>query len=213
MHCAPMCGGFVLGQVGDRMARIPAAHLCEWHRISGGILLPYHLGRLTTYAGLGATMGLGGALLGRVPYVSGVLLLAGAAVFLSLALRHALPGFGSFGRAPSWLTRLIGIASSASRGPAGFNTYVLGLCLGFLPCGLLYAALAVAASAGGAVTGACAMAAFGLGTMPALIAVGIIGTAAGHRWRQWVSTVAPAAMLLNAILLTVLAVRTLLPMS
>ena len=28
MHCAPMCGGFVLGQAADRMARLPAAALC-----------------------------------------------------------------------------------------------------------------------------------------------------------------------------------------
>src|SRR3954468_16039327 len=54
MHCAPMCGIFVLGQVGDRMARLPQRLLCESARIRNGLLLPYHLGRLTPYAGLGA---------------------------------------------------------------------------------------------------------------------------------------------------------------
>ena len=54
VHCGPMCGVFVLGQVSERMARLPSGRLCERQRISSGLLLPYHLGRLTTYAGLGA---------------------------------------------------------------------------------------------------------------------------------------------------------------
>src|SRR4051794_25197968 len=54
LHCAPMCGGFVLGQVADRMARLPACRMCEWQRLSAAALLPYHLGRLTTYGLLGA---------------------------------------------------------------------------------------------------------------------------------------------------------------
>src|ERR1700760_857703 len=78
MHCVPMCGGFVLGQVADGMARMPAARLCEWRRITNGALLPYHLGRLTTYAALGAVAGLGA---GRLPWfatISAALLLLGA---------------------------------------------------------------------------------------------------------------------------------------
>src|ERR1700761_1222625 len=54
IHCGPMCGVFVLGQVSERVAQLPAGGLCEWQRVRSGLLLPYHLGRLTTYAGLGA---------------------------------------------------------------------------------------------------------------------------------------------------------------
>ena len=90
MHCVPMCGGFVLGQAADGMARLPAARLCEWQRIRSGALLPYHLGRLTTYAGLGA---LGGTAAGRLPwfgFASAALLLFGAALFLAhVAARSA----------------------------------------------------------------------------------------------------------------------------
>ena len=95
MHCVPMCGGFVLGQVADRMARLPAARLCESRRLSSGVLVPYHIGRLTTYAGLGALAGLGGAALGRLPWfgwVSGALLLVAAALFLAQGLRRLAPG-------------------------------------------------------------------------------------------------------------------------
>src|SRR5487761_2605674 len=92
MHCVPMCGGFVLGQVADRMARLPAAHLCEWRRVGAGALLPYHLGRLTTYTLLGALAGASGSVLARLPWfgwLSGVLLLLAAGLFLLHALRLA----------------------------------------------------------------------------------------------------------------------------
>src|SRR6202008_1336613 len=54
VHCGPMCGVFVLGQVSGRMVRLPPERMCERQRIGNGLLVPYHLGRLTTYAGIGA---------------------------------------------------------------------------------------------------------------------------------------------------------------
>ena len=198
IHCVPMCGGFVLGQVADGIARLPAARLCEWQRVGRGALLPYHLGRLTTYAGLGA---LGGAVTGTLPwfgFASAGLLLCGAALFVAQVAR-VLPGLD---RAPArWARAVAGLARRTSGG------YPLGVALGFLPCGFLYAALATAAASGNPLFGSLGMLAFGLGTMPALVAVGIAGHAAGRRWQRGVATAAPAAMLLNAALLAVLALR------
>jgi sulfite exporter TauE/SafE len=198
MHCVPMCGGFVLGQAADGMARLPAVRLCEWQRIRRGALLPYHLGRLTTYSALGA---LGGTAAGRLPWfdiVSAGLLLFGAALFLA-HVAHMLPGLD---RAPAGWTRAI--ARLAKRTSGG---YPLGFVLGFLPCGFLYAALATTAASGSPLLGALGMLAFGLGTVPALVAVGIAGQAAGRRWQRGVAAAAPAVMLLNAALLTALALR------
>lgn len=198
MHCVPMCGGFVLGQVADGMARLPATHFCEWRRVTGGALLPYHLGRITTYAGLGALVGVGA---GRLPWfdtISAALLLLGATLFLLHVVRF-LPGLE---RAPAAWTHFVTSAAARARGG-----YPLGIALGFLPCGFLYAALATAAASGSPLLGAGAMLAFGLGTAPALIAVGIAGQAAGRRWQRGIAVAAPVVMLLNAALLIVLAVR------
>jgi uncharacterized protein len=198
MHCVPMCGGFVLGQVADGMTRLPAGRLCEWQRITRGALLPYHLGRLTTYAVLGA---LAGTTLGRLPWFSAVsagLLLLGAALFAAQAMR-LVPGLD---RAPVNWTRAI--ASLAKRSGGG---YPLGVVLGLLPCGFLYAALAASAASGSPLVGALGMLAFGLGTAPALVAIGIAGQAAGRHWQRTVATAAPALMLFNAALLTLLALR------
>lgn len=212
VHCVPMCGGFVLGQVADRMARLPSAQLCEWRRLNNGALLPYHLGRLSTYAALGALAGLGGAALGRLPWfgwASGTLLLVAAALFLAQGLRRLAPGFARFlpgpERAPAgWSRMLARLTRRLDRASAG-GGYLLGVTLGFLPCGFLYAALATAAASFSPALGAAGMLAFGLGTAPALVTVGIVGQAAGRRWQGGVTAISSAVMLVNAALLVLLA--------
>lgn len=215
LHCAPMCGPFVLGQVGARMARTPAARLCEMRRIGEGMLIPYHLGRLSTYALLGALAGGIGAGLGQLPWfglLSGILLVLAAALFMAHAAQRlfpavsrALPGLDP---APPGLVR--GLSRLAGRNARG-NGFVLGLLLGFLPCGLLYAALAAATAGQSAVGGAMAMAAFGLGTVPALLGVGILGQSAWRLARSpALAKLSPAVLVLNAMVLAVLAWQRLL---
>jgi sulfite exporter TauE/SafE len=197
------------------MARLPAARFCEWRRLSTGALLPYHLGRLTTYGLLGALAGLGGATFARLPwsgFLSGALLLMAASLFLAQALRRLVPRFArllpaGLERAPAWWHRFLSLITRELDQTRPGGGYLLGVALGFLPCGFLYAALAAAAASAGPVGGAVAMLAFGLGTVPALVAVGVAGQAAAHRWQRGVALVSPAVMLLNAALLTLLALR------
>ena len=60
----------------------------------------------------------------------------------------------------------------------------LGAINGWLPCGLVYSALLVAASSGGATPGALGMFLFGVGTIPALLVVGVGAGALSARIRQ-----------------------------
>jgi sulfite exporter TauE/SafE len=213
VHCVPMCGPFVLGQVADRLARAPAAGLCEMTRVRGALLLPYHIGRLLTYAGLGAAAATLGGVADRVRYLPAALLVAAGAMCALYALRRLLPrAFPSKPAPASGGTRLlVRMARLVDRSrPSG--GFLLGVLLGFLPCGMLYAALVLAAATQSPVAGAAAMLAFGLGTVPALVMVGIAGHAA-HRlrgpWRRGglAAMTAPAIMLANAGLLWVLAGR------
>jgi sulfite exporter TauE/SafE len=209
-HCAGMCGPFVLSQVTSRLEGVPASKMREWHRLTGAALLPYHLGRTTTYAGLGAALALAAGSLGDMAglrWLSAGLLILAALLFLGYAipkLKMALPGGR---RAESWWSAKVGRAARPLFAtPTGWRGYGLGLMLGFIPCGLLYAALAAAASSGDPVAGAFGMVAFALGTLPALFTVGIAGHLAGQRWNGVVAKVAPALLLLNAGVLTYLAV-------
>jgi uncharacterized protein len=206
VHCVPMCGPFVLGQVSDRLACIPACAMRERHRIGTGLLRSYHLGRIATYTALGALAGGTGAALGMLPWfgwLSAGLLGLAALLFLGQAVRRLAMPIGS----PALFHRLAArLGGQADRRPGRpCNGFTLGLALGFLPCGFLYSALAASAATADAAGGAIGMLAFGLGTVPALVLVGIAGEAAGHAWRRRMALVAPAVMLFNAAVLAALA--------
>ena len=167
LHCVGMCGPLVLLLAQDQPS---AAQL----QLRQGL---YYLGKTGAYALLGAVAGALGAGLGA--------LFAGMQDVLSVALGLVLVGMGiGLMRNARWLegggalARLPGFRAALAffirRRSAG-ATLGLGFLNGFLPCGLVYAALAMAVASGSALGGALAMAAFGLATVPALFAVAVSG--------------------------------------
>ncbi|HYN40044.1 MAG TPA: sulfite exporter TauE/SafE family protein, partial [Rhodospirillales bacterium] len=120
-------------------------------------------------------------------------------------LHGRLPGDGGEG---GWARAIAGLARPLFARPLGWRGYLLGVALGFLPCGLLYGALAAAAASGRPLAGAFAMLAFTLGTVPALLVVGFAGHVAGRRFRDAAVRLTPALMLVNAAALSYLAWRT-----
>ena len=148
-HCALMCGPFASACAG-----------------SGPGLSSYHAGRLTGYALLGAVAGAVGAALPGPAWIPS-LLAAGFLIWFAAGLaglvpepRLVLPGLVRSGRL---LQEGRGVASR----------YAFGVVNGFLPCGLVYAALTLPAALGAPLPGAFAMVAFGLGTVPLLSAVAL----------------------------------------
>ena len=203
-HCTGMCGPFVLSQVMVRLESVPAAAMGEWHRLAGAALLPYHLGRATTYAALGAAAGaLSGGLaeLGDWRWLPAVLLAVAAVFFAGYALGSLgvrLPWTGMDAGEGWWAQRLGGVVKPLFGKPVGWRGYVLGLVLGLLPCGFLYGSIAAAAAAGSAMVGALAMLAFTAGTVPALFGLGLAGHLAGRRWQPLAVRLASAVLLANA---------------
>ena len=208
-HCSGMCAPFVLAQSAAVAAQPARGRALQ--RLSGAALLPYHLGRMLGYAGLGAVAG---GTAGLLALATGVLqpvlaaLLAFAALFMlvqgSAQLRGWLPMSMPTLRLPGVVQRRLGALLAA---PLGWRGVMLGLLLSALPCGLLYGALAAAAAAGSALGGALAMAAFVAGTMPALIGVGLLGRLFGRRFLPSLRPVAAALFLLNAAVLAGMALR------
>lgn len=202
-HCAAMCGPFVLAQVvggqgleGGRLARL-----------SGALLLPYHLGRGLGYATLGALAGgfaAAAALLPWLGWVPPVLLLLAALAMLAQvmpALARWLPHGGFPGGA---IARQVG---PLLHRPGPGRSFLLGVLLSALPCGLLYGALAGAAGSGSALAGALAMAAFVAGTVPAMVGLALLGRLFRRQAEPWLRRIAPWLYGFNAMVLLALAWR------
>lgn len=200
-HCAGMCGPFVMAQVAGRFAAEP-----KLSRLSGGALLPYHAGRMVTYAGLGAAVGLvsGIAIHGAgLRWLAALLLVLAAMLMLAQALGH----LGALARGAADGGAVGRLARPLLADPRGFRGFALGLALGFLPCGLLWGALAAAAASGSALGGALAMAAFALGTVPALLGVGLLGAFFGRQYGPALRLAGAPLALVNAAVMVILAVR------
>lgn len=208
-HCAGMCGPFVLSQTGARLASLPLHQSTTFRRLSGVLLLPYHFGRVTTYSLLG---GVAAGVTGGVQrfmvdgYLPAFALAIAAGWFLAAGFLQYMPRLAASG------ARMLG---GDARGPLprlfahpqGLNGYLLGIMLGFMPCTLIYAALLLAGASGDWRMGAASMAAFAAGTMPALLAIGGIGAAAGRKWRDRLRFLLPPVLILNAGFLLVMAWR------
>lgn len=202
VHCVGMCGPFVLGQVMASVEQPGDRSYGEWHRLTGALLVPYHLGRFTTYTVLGALAGGITAVFASLEifgWLSAILLVAAAGLLAAQALGMAV---NAASPASNLLARLAG-PLSASR--TALARYGLGVVLGFLPCGLVYAALAAAAGAGSVVSGGIAMACFALGTVPALVAVGWGGLIMRRHLRTVARWVSPPLLAGNALIMLALA--------
>lgn len=176
VHCVGMCGGVVGALQGASSARLAPARL---H-------LAYGFGRVSSYVASGAAVGaLAGAVGAGGELVLGLrgnafaqsLFAAIAGIMLvatGLYLAGVLPGLARIERAGLGLWRRIeplGRRLLPVQSLAG--AMALGALWGFLPCGLVYTMLVTAAAAGGAIEGAALMAAFGAGTLPAMLAAGL----------------------------------------
>jgi len=202
VHCVGMCGPFVLGQVMASAEQPGDRPYGEWHRLTGALLAPYHLGRFTTYTALGAVAGGVTAVFASLEmfgWLSAILLIAAAGLLAAQALGMAI---NAASPATNLVARLAG-PLSASHTPVA--RYGLGVILGFLPCGLLYGALAAAAGTGSVVSGAIAMACFALGTVPALVAVGWGGLIMRRQLKTVARWISPPLLAGNALVMLALA--------
>lgn len=217
VHCLGMCGGFAIA-VGTVPLRVPG----ERPPILPGLLRQaiYSGGRLFTYAFLGAAAGLLGARLARteLPLVGSqqVLAIVAGALMIYIGLntlgvrvsrlwrrtrqpvapgRVRSPGGAAPDRAPGGglFTSLLAQFINA-RGPLPF--LLAGVLTGFLPCGLVYIALAKATQSADPLSGALAMIAFGAGTAPAMVALGCGSTLLSAGVRQRVLQLAACFVIL-----------------
>jgi sulfite exporter TauE/SafE len=172
VHCAAMCGGFVCWYGGGEGGHQGGARLHD-HALYNG-------GRLAAYLLLGAVAGaLGGAVTAageQAGVQQGAVLLAGTLIVgwavAALAARRGV----SLAQLPvpaGWQRVLGRVLQQARLQPVGVRALLTGLLTTLLPCGWLYVFVATAGGTGSVAGGMALMAIFWLGTVPALLAVGM----------------------------------------
>ncbi len=192
-HCVGMCGPLAL-VVGSGC------------RTFGGNLrrqLAFSLGRMFTYVALGVFASVAAMYLSHrwrwffwVPAAAS-LLAGGLLIWQSLGYlwRSSRPGAGG------GLALLGGgLLGPLLRGSDARSGFLAGVFTGFLPCGLVYAYLALAAGTHQVLQAAAVMATFGLGTVPAMLASGCGLQLATWRWRHRLFQVAAVATLVVGVL-------------
>ncbi len=196
-HCALMCGGVASLLCGGL---VPLGRRSRSVRLT----LAYNVGRVGSYAALGALVGAFGSILDRTPLAGTVAaaLRLGAGVLVvgaGLYLAGLLPRFAAIERvgAPVW-RRVQPLARRLLPAKTVAAALGVGALWGLLPCGLVYAALGLALASGTPASGAVTMLAFGAGTLPVLLAVGALAThvTALFSTRSWLRRSAGVAVLL-----------------
>lgn len=165
-HCIGMCGGIsaTMSLGADRL------------RTAVGRQLFWSCGRIFTYLFLGVAAATVGR---RVVISGGNTVLAQAAFAVVAGLLLILQGLHAAG----WLRWRIGpraahpclttsILAQFLKGGSLLAVFVAGILTGFLPCGLVYSFLALAASSGSVLQGVLIMLCFGLGTIPVMLVTG-----------------------------------------
>ena len=168
-HCVGMCGGLsglfaVNSSVASLRGQLPMA-------------LTYNLGRILSYAVLGIIVGSFGRVIvkvsptiaGPIRFVSGaVIILVGLKVAFDWRFLNIVERMGStlWSRIAPIAQRLVPVTSF----PRALG---LGLVWGWLPCGLVYSILLIAATSAKPLSGAMVMFAFGVGTLPAMVMTGL----------------------------------------
>ncbi len=182
-HCIGMCGGFALA-IGATRTRLIPAIIAQ---------LIYSTGRIFTYTFLGASAGAVGLALSQFTGALTMLqqtMSVVAGIFMLVIGISTLTGFGleSMHRRFPWMTTHVTRLFSATmqhftHRPGRWSFFLAGLFTGFLPCGLVYAFLALAMAAGNPLESMLAMAIFGVGTIPAMVALGCGSSLMSHLTR------------------------------
>ncbi|MEZ2441664.1 sulfite exporter TauE/SafE family protein [Chitinophaga sp. RCC_12] len=191
-HCIGMCGPIAL--------TLPVQHL-NGSRKLGGILL-YNAGRISAYAILGLLFGW----LGKQLYLGGLQqwlsIITGSLLLGLVILKYAGIRLTKGRHLPDIFTSKIKSRLGSLLRQQRFHTlYAIGFLNGLLPCGLVYLGIAGAVASGDVLKGMLFMAAFGAGTLPAMVGVTWFSHLINMQVRNRMRSMIPVAISIMGVLL------------
>lgn len=168
-HCFGMCAGLsglyaVNASVASLRSQLPMA-------------IVYNTGRILSYAFLGFLVAtVGQSVVKAIPDIAAPVRLAGGLLIVIVGLQVAF-GWRFLAPVEQAGATIWKRIAPAAKGLLPVTTLPkalgLGLLWGWLPCGLVYSVLLLAATTANALNGGLVMIAFGIGTMPAMIMTGM----------------------------------------
>lgn len=191
LHCIGMCGPIAVA--------LPLGNK-SWFRKTLGSLL-YNIGRVATYALLGVLFGLLGQGIEMAGLQQWASIILGIILILSVLFPALFKGqvhvdrffFGFAGKLINRFRKLFSITSYPS-------LLVIGLLNGLLPCGLVYVAIAGAINTNDLANGAIYMVIFGIGTIPVMASIPIVGNLIGTNVRKKFKGVVSAFIIILGII-------------
>jgi len=203
-HCFGMCGGIAAG-LGTLPVQDSTKAGSTQPRASSAIL--FNIGRILSYALLGMLsawlLSSAGEML-SVPKWSMILRFVTALMIFLIGIQFLFNWqvLGFIERAGSHVwNHILPLATRAASLPGGGGRLLLGLCWGFLPCGLVYSVVLTASAAGSPFSGALVMLAFGVGTLPSMIGMGLAAPALAAMLNdRWTRRLMGAALIFLAVL-------------
>lgn len=191
LHCIGMCGPIAVA--------LPLGQRSLFDRTFGGLI--YNLGRTLTYGVMGFLFGLLGKGIEMAGFQQWASILLGVVMILSVffpflfkdQFGNASFGNGISGNIVSRLRKMFGNHSKR-------NLLVIGLLNGLLPCGLVYVAIAGAINTNDVLSGILFMVAFGLGTIPLMLAVSLLGNMVGAVMKKKLSKIIPVFIVILGVI-------------
>jgi len=191
IHCIGMCGPIAVA--------LPIGNRSATGKVFGVLL--YNLGRSVTYGVLGALFGLLGKGIQMAGFQQWASIILGVVMILSVLFPFLFRGKISIDQLlTGYAARLIANFRKLFRRTSYTNLAVIGLLNGLLPCGLVYVAVAGAINTNSVLNGIAFMVVFGLGTIPVMMSVSLLGSLIGQRFRKQMNHVIPVFIVTLGIL-------------
>ncbi len=188
-HCVGMCGPIALS--------LPLRGNNFGQKITGGLL--YNFGRSTTYGVMGAIFGMIGQSFHMLGFQQWISVIMGSLMIATVLLPFLFKNH--FRISLEFFTVPLRRAMQKLFKERSYKgLFLIGLGNGLLPCGLVYLAIAGAIGTGSVSLGATFMILFGLGTIPLMLLISLIGSIVTASIRNKMNKVVPYIVVLIGVI-------------
>ena len=210
VHCIGMCGPIAMAQMNMRLMHLSGEKLSQIDRIKVALMIPYYLGKSATYFIITFLLYIFSSALRDMPtfrYIGAILLILAGILLLLLPLKIVVSSiFQKVGKRINFVERLesylVKRFENVYLRPFGLQGFLLGMILGFIPCGIVYGMMILTLShSSSPLVAGVAMVIFSFSTLPGLFLVAYSGQAIITRYRNIARPIYFIVMLFNSMLL------------